>query len=164
MGWGWVHSVLRPLLGPLYQPRMVMIRWVWSIEGMRIGRGERSTRRKSAPVPHIQHKFHMTRPGIEPEPRLWEMTQLTPCSRLLLEKVVSPRLPDHERPCHSSGGYSPASHCSGPDSSPGQVMWDFWWTMWHWGRFSQITLVSPVNSHSTDFSIFIIIYHPGLVQ
>jgi hypothetical protein len=45
-----------------------------------------------------------------------------------------------------------------------KVMWDLWWTMWHWGRFSPSTSVSPVNSHSTDCTTHIIIYHPGLVQ
>jgi hypothetical protein len=37
-----------------------------------------------------------------------------------------------------------------------QVMWDLWWTKWHWGRFSQRTSVSPANPHSTDCSIIII--------
>jgi hypothetical protein len=32
------------------------------------------------------------------------------------------------------------------------------------GRFSPSTSVSPANSHSTDCSTFIVIYHPGLVQ
>jgi hypothetical protein len=71
------------------------------------------------------------------------------------------------RPRHSSGCYSPASHRDGPNSSPGQVTWDLWWTKWHLGRFSPSTSVSPANSHSTDCSTFIIIiivYHPGLVQ
>jgi hypothetical protein len=36
-----------------------------------------------------------------------------------------------------------------PGSSPGQVMWDLWWTKWHSGRFSPSTSVSPANSHST---------------
>jgi hypothetical protein len=40
-----------------------------------------------------------------------------------------------------------------------QVMWDLWWTKWHWG-----TSVSPANSYSTDYSTLIFIYHPGLVQ
>jgi hypothetical protein len=47
-------------------------------------------------------------------------------------------------------------------SIPALVMWDLWWTKWHWGRFSPTTLVSPANSHSTDCST-LIIYHPGLV-
>jgi hypothetical protein len=45
-----------------------------------------------------------------------------------------------------------------------QVMWNFWWTKWYWVRFSPRTSVSPVNSHSTDCSTLVIIYHPGLVQ
>jgi hypothetical protein len=47
--------------------------------------------------------------------------------------------------------------------SSGQVMWDLWWTKWHWGRFSPGTSVSPVNSHYTNCAKFII-YHPVLVQ
>jgi hypothetical protein len=51
-------------------------------------------------------------------------------------------------------------------------MWDLWWTKFHWGRFSPSTPVSPANSHSTDWSTFIIIiiiiiiiiYHPELVE
>jgi hypothetical protein len=39
-----------------------------------------------------------------------------------------------------------------------------WWTKWHWGRFSPSTSVSPANPQSTNCSIIIIIYHPGLVQ
>jgi hypothetical protein len=45
-----------------------------------------------------------------------------------------------------------------------QVIWELWWTKWHWDRFSPSTSVSPVNSHSTVCSTFIIIYHPGLAQ
>jgi hypothetical protein len=43
-------------------------------------------------------------------------------------------------------------------------MWDFWWTKWHWGRFSQSTSISPANLHSADFSTITIAHHPGLVQ
>ena len=32
------------------------------------------------------------------------------------------------RPCRGSGGYSPASHRGGQGSTPGQSMWDLWWT------------------------------------
>jgi hypothetical protein len=49
MGWDWVHLVRRPLIGLLYQPRM--IDECGAVGGMRIGRGNRSTRRKAAPVP-----------------------------------------------------------------------------------------------------------------
>jgi hypothetical protein len=55
------------------------------------------------------------------------------------------------------------SHRGGPGSIRGPVMWDLWWTKWHWGRFSPSTSVSTANSHSTDYSI-LIIYHPGLLQ
>jgi hypothetical protein len=43
-------------------------------------------------------------------------------------------------------------------------MWVFWWTNWHWGRSSPIISVSLANSHSTDCSTVIVIYHPELVQ
>jgi hypothetical protein len=42
-------------------------------------------------------------------------------------------------------------------------MWNLWWTKWRWGSFSPITLVSPANLHSTNFSTITITYHPGLV-
>jgi hypothetical protein len=38
-------------------------------DGMQIGRGNRSSRRKIAPAPLLSiTKFHMTRPGFEPGP------------------------------------------------------------------------------------------------
>jgi hypothetical protein len=49
------------------------------------------------------------------------------------------------RPCHTSL----ASNSGDQGSSPGQVMWDLWWTKWHWGRFSRSTSVSSAT-HSTD--------------
>jgi hypothetical protein len=45
--------------------------------------------------------------------------------------------------------------------SRGWVMWDLWWSKWHWCRFSPS--ISPTNSHSTDCSI-LTICHAGLVQ
>jgi hypothetical protein len=42
--------VCRPLIGLLYQPRMIDDDECEAFGGMRIGRGNRSTRRKSAPV------------------------------------------------------------------------------------------------------------------
>jgi hypothetical protein len=50
MGWDWVHLVLRPLFGLLYQPRMIDVD-CGATGGMRVGRGNRSTRRKPTPVP-----------------------------------------------------------------------------------------------------------------
>jgi hypothetical protein len=48
-------------------------------------------------------------------------------------------------------------------SSPGLVMWDLWWTKWHWGRFPPRTSVSPANFHSTNCSTITLINHLGLV-
>jgi hypothetical protein len=52
MGWDWVHSVLRPLFGLLYQPQTIDDDDCGAIGGMRVDRGNRSTRRKPVPVPH----------------------------------------------------------------------------------------------------------------
>jgi hypothetical protein len=48
--WDWVHLARRPLTGLFYQPRMIDDE-SGAVGGMRIGRGNRSTRRKSASVP-----------------------------------------------------------------------------------------------------------------
>jgi hypothetical protein len=54
--------VLRPLTGLLYQPRMIGDGDCGKIGGMKIGRGNRSTRRKPAPAqlcpPQIPHDYH----------------------------------------------------------------------------------------------------------
>jgi hypothetical protein len=55
VGWDWVHLVLRPLTGILHQPRMIDDDECEAVGGMRIGRGNRSTRRKPAPVPLCPH-------------------------------------------------------------------------------------------------------------
>jgi hypothetical protein len=49
--WDWVHLVRRPIFGLLYQPRMIDDGECGVVGGMRIGRGNRSTRRKPASVP-----------------------------------------------------------------------------------------------------------------
>jgi hypothetical protein len=58
VGWDWVHLVRRPLIGLLYQPRMIDDD-CGAVGGMRIGKRNRSTRRKTAPVslypPQISH-------------------------------------------------------------------------------------------------------------
>jgi hypothetical protein len=38
-----------------------------------------------------------------------------------------------------------ASHRSDPSSSPGQDIWDLWWTKWYWSGFSPSTLVSSAK-------------------
>jgi hypothetical protein len=50
VGWDWVHLVRRPLTGLLYQPWMKDDE-CGAVGGIRIGRGNRSTRRKRSPVP-----------------------------------------------------------------------------------------------------------------
>jgi hypothetical protein len=51
VGWDWFYFVHRPLFGLLYQPRMIDDDECESVAGIRIGRGNRSTRRKPAPAP-----------------------------------------------------------------------------------------------------------------
>jgi hypothetical protein len=52
LGWGErVHLVRRPLTGLLYQPRMLVDDECGTVGGMRIGRGNRSIRRKPDPMP-----------------------------------------------------------------------------------------------------------------
>jgi hypothetical protein len=50
VGWDWVHLVRRPLTGQLYQHWMIGNE-CGAVGGMRIWRGNRSTRRKPNPVP-----------------------------------------------------------------------------------------------------------------
>jgi hypothetical protein len=50
VGWDWVHTAYGPLFGLLYQPRMIDDER-GTVGGMRIGRGNGSTRSKPAPVP-----------------------------------------------------------------------------------------------------------------
>jgi hypothetical protein len=40
--------------------------------GMKIGRENRSNRRKLPQRHFVHHKFHLTRPGLEPGPPQWE--------------------------------------------------------------------------------------------
>jgi hypothetical protein len=51
MGWDWVHLVLRPMFGLLYQLQVIDDGEYGVIDGMRTGKGNRSTRRKPVPVP-----------------------------------------------------------------------------------------------------------------
>jgi hypothetical protein len=58
--------------GLLYQPRIIGDGDCEEIGGIKIGRGNRSTRRTPSPAPFVHHKSHMTRPGFEPGPPRWE--------------------------------------------------------------------------------------------
>jgi hypothetical protein len=65
MRWAWVHLVLRPLFGLLYQPQMIDDGECEAVGGVRIGRGNRSTRRKPASLslcpPQIPHDLTWAR-------------------------------------------------------------------------------------------------------
>jgi hypothetical protein len=52
----------------LYQPQMIDDGDCEAIGGIKIGRGNWSTRRKPATAPLCSHESHMTRPGLEPGP------------------------------------------------------------------------------------------------
>jgi hypothetical protein len=60
-----LSGVCRPLFGLLYQPQMIDDCDCGAIGGMKIGRGNRSTSRKPAPVPlcqpQIQHDLNRAR-------------------------------------------------------------------------------------------------------
>jgi hypothetical protein len=65
LGWDWVHLALRSLFRLLYQPRMIDDDKCGAVGGMRTGSGNRSNRRKPAPVPlcppYIAHDLTWTR-------------------------------------------------------------------------------------------------------
>jgi hypothetical protein len=95
--------------------------------------------------PEVHHRVHISHP---PVPILSQIDPIPKVSNLRLQKC---RLETgsfsmavffiyvYYGPCHTSSGYSPASHRGGQGSSLGQVMWDLWWTKWHWGWFSPST-------------------------
>ena len=45
---------------------------------------------------------------------------------------------------------SVAFHRKDPGSITGQYMWDFWWTKWHYYRFSFSTSVFPCQYEATS--------------
>jgi hypothetical protein len=62
VGWDWVHLVRRPLIGRLYQARMMVDNECGAVGGIRIGSRNRSTRSKPATAPLCppQIRHHMT--------------------------------------------------------------------------------------------------------
>jgi hypothetical protein len=65
--------VLRPLLAYCVQASGDSEDDCGEADGMLIGRGNQSSRRKPAPAPLLSiTKFHMTRPGFESGPSQWE--------------------------------------------------------------------------------------------
>jgi hypothetical protein len=89
VGWDWVHLVLRPLFGLLYQPRMIDDdddEECGAVGGMKIGWGNRSSRRNPIPEslcpPQIPHDltWSRTRAAVVGSRRLtaWAMPR-APC-------------------------------------------------------------------------------------
>jgi hypothetical protein len=78
VGWDWVHMLRWSRIGLLYQSQMIDDDECGAVGGMRIGKGNRSTRRKLAPVPfcppQIPHDlcFARTRP---PRWEAWAIAQ-----------------------------------------------------------------------------------------
>jgi hypothetical protein len=54
--------------GLLYNPQMIDEGDCGAIGGMKIGRGNRCTRRKPSQRHFVHHKSYMARPGLEPGP------------------------------------------------------------------------------------------------
>jgi hypothetical protein len=86
--WHWVHLVRRPLFSLLYQSRIIDYDERGAISGMRIGRLNRSTGRKPAPVPlcppQIPHDliWDRTRAAEVGSQRLTAWTMAQPFSHL----------------------------------------------------------------------------------
>jgi hypothetical protein len=72
--WGGTKSLgTAATSGLLYKPQMLDEGDCGAIGGMKIGRGNRSTRRKPVPAPPCPPQNpHMTRPELEPGPPWWE--------------------------------------------------------------------------------------------
>jgi hypothetical protein len=93
MRWDWVHLVCRPIFGQLYEPLMIDDNECGAVGGMRTGRGNRSTRRKSDPVPlcppQIPHYFTWARTQAAEvwSRRLTTWAKARPC--LVINKRVS---------------------------------------------------------------------------
>jgi hypothetical protein len=60
--------------GLLYQPQLIDDGDCGAVGGMKIGRGNRSTRRKPAPAPLCPPQIPLARPGLEPGPPMWELS------------------------------------------------------------------------------------------
>jgi hypothetical protein len=77
VGWDWVHLVRRPLTGLLYQTQMIDDE-CGAVGRMRSGRGNRSIRRKPAPMPlclpQIPHDLS-SNPGSRCVKPAWAMTR-----------------------------------------------------------------------------------------
>jgi hypothetical protein len=91
VGWDWVHLLRGPLIGPFYQTRMIDDDdECGAVGGMRIERGNRSTRRKPAicppQIPHYQ-TWARTRTAVVGSRRLtaWAMARPVEFSNFLIK-------------------------------------------------------------------------------
>jgi hypothetical protein len=64
-----------------------------AIGGMKIGRGNRSTRENLPQSHFVHHKSHLTRLGLEPGPPLWEDPYLID----VLYRNLSRRIKEHNK-------------------------------------------------------------------
>jgi hypothetical protein len=67
------------------------------------------------------------------------------CSIKIFIKGASQFLDVREDCAHGSGGWSPVFPRRGSGSKPGKLLWDLWWTNWHWDGFYQISSLCPVR-------------------
>jgi hypothetical protein len=75
VGWDWVHSVRRPLMVLMYQPRM--IDEYGAFGGMRVGRGKPEYSEKTCPSATLSIT-NLTWPGIKTGPPRWETDEWPP--------------------------------------------------------------------------------------
>jgi hypothetical protein len=105
--WGGGESILGPLGTSATEWRIVPALGDYdcgAVGGMKIGRGNRSTRRKPVPAPLCPPQIPLARPGLEPGPpatnrlssvaacitrsNIWMISSLLPCKLLPLPGVV----------------------------------------------------------------------------
>jgi hypothetical protein len=71
-------------------------------------------------------------------------TEAEQAAWLVLASVVSKIVRRLAQICHSSGHKSVASHSGKPVWTPGQYLWDLWWTKWQWQRLLSNNFGFPV--------------------
>ena len=59
---------------------------------------------------------------------LWKQSSLRPATAAPSASIFEFQPATKYRPCHGSGDRSLAAYHRGPESIPGQSIWDVWWT------------------------------------